>query len=563
MTAPRTATGRARQAPPPLAPDPAAAGDFLDQWAGLTGVPHATLVRIIPDHPDPRTAAKGRAFRWPADRDEALRWIVANNEHSNLYFSVNTAKPVPKKPLKKDIEALNAVHADVDPQGGTDLGEERERLINLAAELAGRKRPPSFVLDSGGGIQAFFVAAESCPADPTEYIHEVETYNARLACVLGGDITTRNADRIMRVPGTVNWPDQRKRDRGRVPTMASLLHASGRTYHWREIADEITALEDEPPEHAAAPFEPRTRFGGHPGGNGAVLEGMPPYPTDDQLKALLENHPEVAAIWDQSTSWPPLDTSPNGWDYRFCSELSFIGFEPDLIGSFLRAYRAHHAPEKGKHDREDYIMRTVEAATARHREEPDEDDGPPFEAGPAGPNGPAGDGGQRQTAGDAKGRNRGTFHAGAKPGADWPEPGVLGEPPAAPEFPTWLLPRASCADGSRRRPRTWASRRPCSPSRCWCASRARSAEIWCCRSSSTIRAGPNARACGRRSSCRRATSSPARSRQPPSPCATPRGASGRAGKWTSWLGNSANSATAKARSSPTRMTRSRPSRSWW
>jgi hypothetical protein len=189
VIAPSTATGRARQAPPPLTADPVAAGDFLDQWAGLTGVPHVTLVRIIPDQ-----GAKGRAFRWPADRDEALRWIAANNEHSNIYFSVNTAKSVPKKPLKKDIEALNAVHADVDPQGGTDLGEERKRLINLVAELAGRERPPSFVLDSGGGIQAFYVATESCPADSIEYVHEIEHYSGRLHCVLGTDPCTRNVD---------------------------------------------------------------------------------------------------------------------------------------------------------------------------------------------------------------------------------------------------------------------------------------------------------------------------------------------------------------------------------
>jgi Protein of unknown function (DUF3987) len=440
MTAPDVAASKPESAPPPLAPDPAAAGEFLDQWVELTGVPHVTLVRITPDHPDPRTAAKGRAFRWAADRDAALRWIVANNANSNIYFSVNTARPVHKKPLKKDVEALNAVHADVDPRTTVDPRatkyprEERRRLINLAAELAGRERPPSFVLDSGGGIQAFYVATESCPADPVEYVHEVESYSGRLHCVLGVDPCTRNVDRVMRVPGTVNWPDWRKRSVGRVPAVASMLHASGRTYHWHEIADEIAVLEDEPPEHSAEPFVPRTRFGDHSGGNGAVLEGMPPYPTDDQLKALLENHPEVCAIWDQSTSWPPLDPGPSGWDFRLASELSFLGFEPDLIGSFLRAYRAHHAPEKGKQNREDYIMRTVERATARHREEDEpEDDGPPFEAKPNGA-------GQQQTAGDAKGKNRGTFHTGAKPGADWPEPGVLGAPPPAPRFPTEHLP---------------------------------------------------------------------------------------------------------------------------
>ena len=87
-------------------------------------------------------------------------------------------------------------------------------------------------------------------------------------------------------------------------------------------------------------------------------------------------------------------------------------------------------------------MRTVARATYdRVEDDPEpetsgEDDGPPPGAKPNG----ASDAGQQQTSGDAKGRNRGTFHTGVKPGADWPEPGVLGAPPPAPRFPTEHLP---------------------------------------------------------------------------------------------------------------------------
>ena len=52
--------------------------------------------------------------------------------------------------------------------------------------------------------------------------------------------------------------------------------------------------------------------------------------------------------------------------------LAHIGFEPGLIGSFLRAYRQHHEPTKGKHNRADYIWRTVARAT-RDRAESDDD----------------------------------------------------------------------------------------------------------------------------------------------------------------------------------------------
>jgi hypothetical protein len=189
--------------------------------------------------------------------------------------------------------------------------------------------------------------------------------------VLGGADPAWNADRVMRVPGTVNWPNKPKRDAGRVPTMARLLHASGRTYSWPAIAEEIAALEDEPPAHAVkVEHRPRSHAP-----NGPDLGGdMPPYPTEEQLAALLENHPEIALVWHQTCAPPPNGT-PNAWDQRFASMLARRGYAPERVGSFLRAYRNQHEPDKGKQDRPDYIRRTVETAFSF------DDDAPPFEAG--------------------------------------------------------------------------------------------------------------------------------------------------------------------------------------
>ncbi|MCI0348313.1 MAG: hypothetical protein L0Z53_02715 [Acidobacteriales bacterium] len=40
---------------------------------------------------------------------------------------------------------------------------------------------------------------------------------------LRGDKGTWNLDRVMRLPGTTNWPDAVKRERGRVPADARLV----------------------------------------------------------------------------------------------------------------------------------------------------------------------------------------------------------------------------------------------------------------------------------------------------------------------------------------------------
>ncbi len=211
-------------------------------------------------------------------------------------------------------------------------------------------------------------------------------------------------------------------------------------------------LEDEPPEHAE-PVEYRERR--YTNGHAVHLDGLPDYPTEEQIEALLENHANLHAIWDQTTHYPPEDTSPSGWDQSFASTLAALGFPPERVASYLRAYRAHHSPEKGKQDRADYIVRTVERAQPAdayigedqepggEQDDCPPEDEPPYEAGQSAGAGGSNGAGQQQTAGDAQGQNRGTFKRGpqGKPADDWPEPGVLGDPPAAPKFPIELLPQ--------------------------------------------------------------------------------------------------------------------------
>ena len=200
------------------------AGLFLDQWAALSGVPHHTLVRI---HPETR-AIKANVFAWPSEREGALKWIEASNKTMNVYFSVNRARPINKKAEKCDIEALVAVHADVDPIDGADFCAERMRLMRLAAELAEREPAPTFILDSGGGIQAFYLTSYPTPADPPEYVAHVEGLSARLGCVLGARDRCWNVDRIMRLPATLNHPHKKKQARGRPRPLPACSTAAAR-----------------------------------------------------------------------------------------------------------------------------------------------------------------------------------------------------------------------------------------------------------------------------------------------------------------------------------------------
>ena len=243
---------------------------------------------------------------------------------------------------------------------------------------------------------------------------------------------------MLRLPGTVNWPNARKRGLGRVPVPTGIIYETGRLYSWRDLEALAASLEDDPPEHAIpVEFHPHRYTNGH---DIDLDADLPPVATGEQLEALFENFPHINAIWDKSTVFPPADQSPSGWDQKFTSALAREGFEPAQLAAYLRAYRAHHEPTKGKQNRADYVWRTIDAAT-RDWEFPAGDD-EPAAAEAAGAAGQAN--GQQQTAGDAQGKNRGAFKHGTqgKPvDDDWPEPGVLGDPPAAPKFPMELLPQ--------------------------------------------------------------------------------------------------------------------------
>jgi hypothetical protein len=306
-----------------LVPNLEAAGAFLDACVALTGAPHVTLVRVVPDTPD----CKGRTFRWPDHRDAALRLIAASNVCANVHFSVNVARPINKKPKKADIETLVAAHVDLDPRRSRDFRTERERVLALAEELAERPDPPTFILDSGGGVQAFYLADTPTEALP-EYVAEIEDLNLRLGAALGDDGTTWNADRIMRVPGTVNHPDQRKVENGQPPALARVLHSTGELRSWRDIRAAITQLEDEPPGHAE-PREPgeQRKANGH---DRRDLGGdLPPYATEADLKELFADFPHLEAVWAKTTCSPPLDDSQSGWDHAWCAQLARDGIEPD------------------------------------------------------------------------------------------------------------------------------------------------------------------------------------------------------------------------------------------
>ncbi|MEM1150216.1 MAG: primase-helicase family protein [Pseudomonadota bacterium] len=118
-----------------------------------------------------------------------------------------------------------ALHVDVDPRAGEDIGAERARALRLLREYEPR---PSIIIDSGGGYQGFWLLDEvvELPGEAGDEARHlpIELRNLSIETRLQGD-NCHNIDRIMRLPGTVNLPNEKKRKKGRKAANTRVVEA--------------------------------------------------------------------------------------------------------------------------------------------------------------------------------------------------------------------------------------------------------------------------------------------------------------------------------------------------
>jgi hypothetical protein len=161
----------------------------------------------------------------PIDSPDLAAFIEKHNGKSNIYYSVNEPEPnAPDDKLKKhNIKKINAVWLDADPKKDQPFDSEKQRLQAFATQLKTSENPPTYITDSGGGIQAFWLFDQPLDATP-DNVKMAESLSRGLAEQYGTDYV-QNIDRIMRVPFTVNIPNKLKRDKGRTETTAKIIHA--------------------------------------------------------------------------------------------------------------------------------------------------------------------------------------------------------------------------------------------------------------------------------------------------------------------------------------------------
>lgn len=224
---------------------------------GDTDLSVAFLERYEPEGPwvlaaiDPDTRnIETRGFDDPALVKE---WIDHYQGKRNLYFHVNrvsSALSRTTKAKKEDVQQLVALHVDIDPPKsvqGAGLPVWQQAKIK---ELDNITPKPTIKISSGSGFQLFWLLDN--PIYVNGNLEEIENINKGLEQKFGGD-HCHNIDRIMRLPGTINIPDKKKKDLGRTEVVADLLDFNELRYSLSVFTD--VALTHKP-STTSSPYDP-------------------------------------------------------------------------------------------------------------------------------------------------------------------------------------------------------------------------------------------------------------------------------------------------------------------
>jgi len=195
-----------------------------------------------------------------------------------------------KKAAKTDIATVEYALADLDPADGETSDAAKARYL---AQFENTFEPkPTAVIDSGNGIQCLWRLKKRITlGEPTwvekqvtkngetktervlEFLPEdqakIDDVEARVAAVmlrLGSKAGTQNIDRILRLPGTTNLPNAKKRRQGRGTAATKLIEFNGATVR----------LEDLPKDAAGSGGGKDTGATFDPGGIEVIEPGDPP-----------------------------------------------------------------------------------------------------------------------------------------------------------------------------------------------------------------------------------------------------------------------------------------------
>jgi len=295
-----------------MEPNPAAIGGALEMLA-----PVGNLLLVAIDPLVTKNNVVGRTFKMPGELEQATAWAVQRNEQRwNVYWTPNESRPLNNKSGKSDMVRARYFWADCDPDVFRFKGYDAARRHLLDEVLPTLAASASFVVDSGHGLQAFWLIDNPVDVGGEHGAEAFEDTNKRLGAMFGSE-GTHNVDRVMRLPGTVNFVGASKISKGypNAPAMSRLLNATGAVW------------------------------------SAAQVEGwLGRQALHARLAETLRAHRTIAARWEGSTQGLH-DGSGSGRDQSMVTMLALAGWEPADIRCVLEQWPHGSAGGREQGDR--------------------------------------------------------------------------------------------------------------------------------------------------------------------------------------------------------------------
>jgi hypothetical protein len=316
------------------------------------------LVQLTAIHPN-TGGINGRMFNMPKELGAAVEYAkVKNDQGFNIYFSVNPPREriSTDKLKKKQIAEAQRAHADVDPDVSEGYEAGRAQLLNGKLEKI-KAQKPTFIIDSGNGLGVFFDYTEPMPLETLSDLAAAELINRQAIAATEGDKGTHNIDRIMRLPGTINYSDKRKLNKGYpAQTQAKLIyHDPDAVWDAEALAQALPPPQDD-------------------GGKETTVSKIPKL-TDEQaadvrrrVEELLSRGGKFAQRWSGDAG-DMADDSGSAFDMSVGALLKMNGFTLEEVAYVLREM-FEHGTVKAKNDR--YVNRIYKRTTS------DKVDNPPL-----------------------------------------------------------------------------------------------------------------------------------------------------------------------------------------
>jgi len=250
-----------------------------------------------------------------AELGRLREWVREQNEkrQRNTYYALNPLlRKMKKKAELADVASMDWLHVDIDPNPGEDIASERQRILAMLSDCRGLPKPSAIVF-SGGGYQALWRLDRPEPIDgDVAKAEDLKLYNLQIELLLGAD-RCHNVDRILRLPGTINWPNEKKRAKGQVPTMATALEQHDDRAYALKLFTKATKRQDSVTDAGGGTEATRVKVTGN----------VRRHVELDELPASLSGRVKTVIVQGKDMDQPlsGQDQSRSAWLLYVCGEL--------------------------------------------------------------------------------------------------------------------------------------------------------------------------------------------------------------------------------------------------